>query len=196
MYNTRYRFFLTLFATVLAAAVAAPSWAQTQSSGGTRPRTSATPPIAAPSPTPTAEESATEQEAIYGLQGVLVETLDGTTVSTQAADEAFNPASALKLATALVALRTVRAEHRFSTGAWTDGSFDKATGTLNGNLYISGGDPSFHYEHGVMLARQLNLLGIQTVTGDLIIGPAFTPNFSWSARASGNKRYDTFDATM
>jgi D-alanyl-D-alanine carboxypeptidase/D-alanyl-D-alanine-endopeptidase (penicillin-binding protein 4) len=148
-----------------------------------------------PAASPT-DSATSEQNEIYGLQGVLVETLEGATVSTQAADEAFNPASALKLATALVALRTFGPEHRFSTGAWTDGSLDKTTGTLNGNLYISGRDPSFHYEHGVMIARQLNLLGIQTVTGDLIIGPAFTMNFNWSARRSGTRLYSTFDATL
>lgn len=175
----------------------APTWAQSQLPTPAKKAISLpTPPVASPTASPTDESAKTERDEIYGLQGVLVETLDGATVSTQAADEAFNPASALKLATALVALRTFGPDHRFSTGAWTDGSFDKATGTLHGNLYISGRDPSFHYEHGVMMARQLNLLGIQTVTGDLVIGPAFTMNFSWSARASGNRLYDTFDATM
>jgi D-alanyl-D-alanine carboxypeptidase/D-alanyl-D-alanine-endopeptidase (penicillin-binding protein 4) len=190
------KFLITLLAAMLAAGVVLPSSAQTQTPGVTRPRTTATPPLAAPSPTTTAEETTTEQDAIYGLQGVLVETLDGSVVSTQAADDTFNPASALKLATALVALRTFGPEHRFSTGAWTDGSIDKATGTINGNLYVSGRDPSFHYEHGVMIARQLNALGIRAVNGDLVIGPGFTMNFNWSARASGARLYETLDASL
>jgi serine-type D-Ala-D-Ala carboxypeptidase/endopeptidase (penicillin-binding protein 4) len=189
------KFLLAVLTAILAAGVAVPSRAQTQTGGSTRPRTSATPPVATPSPTPTADEAASEQDAIYGLQGVLVETLEGSTVSTQAADDAFNPASALKLATALVALRTFGPEHRFSTGAWTDGSIDKTTGTVNGNLYISGRDPSFHYEHAVMIARQLNALGIRTVNGDLVIGPGFTMNFR-SARSSGAQLYETLDATL
>jgi serine-type D-Ala-D-Ala carboxypeptidase/endopeptidase (penicillin-binding protein 4) len=178
-------------------ATCAPSWAQSPIPNlpATKAISSPTPPVASPSASPT-DSVTSEQNEIYGLQGVLVETLDGAAVSTQAADDAFNPASALKLATALVALRTFGPEHRFSTGAWTDGTLDKTTGTLNGNLYISGRDPSFHYEHGVMIARQLNLLGIQTVTGDLIIGPAFTMNFNWSARRSGTRLYSTFDATL
>jgi len=93
------------------------------------------------SPTPTAAETA---RPLYGLQGVLIETLDGKVVSAQNETEAFNPASTMKLATALVALRTLGPEHRFATGVWTDGVLDKATGVINGNLYISSRDPSFH----------------------------------------------------
>ena len=81
---------------------------------------------------------------LYGLQGVLIETLDGRVVSAQAENEQFNPASTMKLATALVALRTLGPDHRFATGVWTDGVLDKTTGTLNGSLYVSGRDPSFH----------------------------------------------------
>ncbi len=62
---------------------------------------------------------------LYGVQGVLIETLDGKVVSSQAENEQFNPASNLKLATALVALRTLGPEHRFATGVWTDGVLDK-----------------------------------------------------------------------
>ena len=143
-----------------------------------------------PTPAPTA------QAPFYGLQGVLIETLDGKAVSNQSVDERFNPASAIKLATALVALKTFGPEHRFITGIWTSGTFDKTTGTLNGNLYISGRDPSFHYEHAVMVARKLNTLGIRTISGDLVIAPGFTLNFNPSARRSGERLYDTLDATL
>ena len=144
-----------------------------------------------PSPTPTPET-----RPLYGLQGVLVETLDGKIVSSQNEEEQFNPASTLKLATALIALRTLGPEHRFATAVWTDGVLDKATGVINGNLYISGRDPSFHYEHGVLLARELNKLGIKQVTGDLLVAPGFTMNFSSSASRSGERLYDTLDATL
>ncbi len=152
-----------------------------------------------PTQTTVTEQSASataESQIIYGLQGVLVETLDGKTVAVQSAEENFNPASAIKLATALVALKTFGPQHRFTTGIWITGTFDRATGTLNGNLYISGRDPSFHYEHGVMIARQLNTLGIRTVTGNLVVAPGFTLNFNWSARQSGEQLYDTFDSTL
>lgn len=131
---------------------------------------------------------------IYGLQGVLIETLAGKVVSSQAVDQTFNPASSIKLATALVALRNFGPNHRFTTGFWTDGSVDKATGQLLGNLYVTGRDPSFHHEHAVMIALQLNTLGIRTVTGNLVVAPSFTMNFNWSARGSGESLYDTLDA--
>ncbi|HKR22879.1 MAG TPA: D-alanyl-D-alanine carboxypeptidase [Pyrinomonadaceae bacterium] len=152
-----------------------------------------------PSPSPLASPSPEATETarpLYGLQGVLVETLDGKVVSNQSENEQFNPASTLKLATAYVALKTLGASHRFATGVWSDGALDKTTGKLNGNLYISGRDPSFHYEHAILLARELNDLGIKEVSGDLIVAPGFTMNFSPSASRSGNELYDTLDSTL
>ncbi len=149
-----------------------------------------------PSPSPSPVASGIEAPPVYGVQAVLIETLTRGIVASQAVDQPMNPASAVKLATALVALKSFGPQHRFSTGFWTNGTFDKATGTINGNLYVSGRDPSFHYEHAVLMARQLNALGIRTVTGDLIIAPGFTMNFNWSARRSGEGLYDTLDATL
>lgn len=152
-------------------------------------------PLPSPSSSPSVEGTETARP-LYGYQGVLIETLDGKVVSSQSENEQFNPASTLKLATALVALRTFGPNHRFATGVWTDGTIDKTTGALNGNLYVSGRDPSLHYEHAVLLARELNNLGIKQVTGDLIVAPGFTMNFSPSASRSGNQLYDTLDSTL
>ncbi len=138
----------------------------------------------------------TQANLVYGYQGVLVETSDGKVVSAQSVDQPFNPASAIKLGTALVALQNFGPRHRFTTGFWTDGSLNKATGELQGNLYVTGRDPSFHFEHAVMIARQLNHLGIRKVTGSLIIAPGFTMNFGASARRSGETLYDTLDSTL
>ena len=156
-----------------------------------QPPATPTPPVVMQSPL-TTEQTA---PAVYGLQGVLIETIDGKMVSEQAANELFNPASAIKLGTALVALQTLGPNHRYTTAFWTNGSLNKATGELNGNLFVTGRDPSFHYEHAVMIARQLNNLGIRTVNGDLVVSPGFTMNFSASARGSGETLYDTLDAT-
>lgn len=160
------------------------------------PSSSPTPPPSSATPATDQDADTAQEETIYGLQGLLVETLEGKTVSVQSPDEAFNPASTIKLATALIALRTFGPEYRFTMGVWTTGTFDKTTGTVNGDLYLSGRDPSFHYEHAVMVARQLNLLGIRRVTGNLILAPGFTMNFNWSARRSGEQFYDTLDSSL
>jgi D-alanyl-D-alanine carboxypeptidase/D-alanyl-D-alanine-endopeptidase (penicillin-binding protein 4) len=127
-------------------------------------------------------------------QGVLVATLDGKVVMEQGADQGFNPASTVKLATALQALKTYGPDYRFTTAVWTTGTFDSATGTLDGDLIVSGRDPSLHDEHAVALAREMNKLGIRTVTGDLVVSPGFTMDFSSSALRSGERFYDTLDA--
>ncbi len=166
---------------------------------GQSPAKEPTPPvISIPQQTqsPAVEESDQAVSPIFGIQGVLIETLDGKVVSAQAVDQKFNPASSIKLATALVALRNFGPNHRFNTGFWTDGSLDTTTGTLQGNLYITGRDPSFHHEHAVMIARQLNSLGIKTISGDLVVAPGFTMNFSASARRSGDQLYETLDASL
>jgi D-alanyl-D-alanine carboxypeptidase/D-alanyl-D-alanine-endopeptidase (penicillin-binding protein 4) len=131
---------------------------------------------------------------IRGVQGVLAETLEGKIIASQSADEKFNPASSVKLATALAALRSFGPNHRFVTAVWAGGTIDRATGTLTGDLVVTGRDPSFRYEHAVMLARQLNDLGIKTVTGNLIVAPGFTMNFDWSARHSGEELRESMDS--
>ncbi|HEX7314304.1 MAG TPA: D-alanyl-D-alanine carboxypeptidase [Pyrinomonadaceae bacterium] len=137
---------------------------------------------------------AEEAPPAFSHQGVLVEKLSGEVVRAEAADQQYNPASAVKLVTALAALKTFGARHRFATTIWITGGFDKTTGTVNGDLIVSGRDPSFHDEHAVAVARELNQLGIKTVTGDLVIAPRFTMNFSASSQRSGERFYDTLDA--
>lgn len=155
--------------------------------------TDATAPVDIVTPTVPDIAQPTVDAGIYGRQGILIETLDGRIVAAQAVDETFNPASAVKLATALDALRTFGPDYRFTTAIWMTGTLDKATGTINGDLIISGRDPSFHYEHAIMLARELNALGIRTVTGNLIVAPKFTMNFDWSSQHSGDMLYNTLD---
>lgn len=147
--------------------------------------------LPSPSPSPSLESV----RPLYGVQGVLIETLNGKVVSSQAENDQFNPASTMKLATAFMALKTLGPDHRFATAIWTDGQLDKTNGSINGNLYISGRDPSFHYEHAILIARELNSLGIKQVTGDLFVAPGFTMNFSGSAKRSGEQLYDTLDFT-
>jgi D-alanyl-D-alanine carboxypeptidase/D-alanyl-D-alanine-endopeptidase (penicillin-binding protein 4) len=144
---------------------------------------------------PATPDIAPPPQPVIITQGLLIESLDGKIVAEQSVDQPFNPASAVKLGTALAAIKNFGINHRFSTAVWTTGTFDPATGTITGDLIVSGRDPSFHYEHAVMVARELNKQGIRVVTGDLVVAPGFTMNFDWSAQRSGNQFYDTLDAT-
>jgi serine-type D-Ala-D-Ala carboxypeptidase/endopeptidase (penicillin-binding protein 4) len=122
---------------------------------------------------------------IPGYTGILVETPEGKQVMESYSNLAFNPASNVKLATAYAVLKTFGPNFRFRTDVYYDGQIDKTTGTLYGNLYVSGRDPAFNLEHGVAIAHELNRSGIQTVTGDLIVTDNFVMNFSSTAKHSG-----------
>ena len=123
---------------------------------------------------------------IPGYSGILVESLDGSVVLDSYSNFPFNPASNVKIATAYAVLKTFGPEYRFPTSVWTDGQIDRATGTLNGNLYVSGRDPMFNFEHAVTVANELNRLGIYSISGDLIVTENFTMNYSMQAQTSGS----------
>ena len=189
---------LALLALAQPHALAQTKTSEPQPPNYTRP-TVLTRPVAQPQPgattLPATPDVAPPPQPVVITHGLLVETLDGKVVAEQGSGQAYNPASAVKLGTALAALKNFGVEHRFATAVWTTGTFDAATGTITGDLIVSGRDPSFHYEHAVMVARELNKRGIRVVTGDLIVAPGFTMNFDWSAQRSGNQFYDTLDAT-
>lgn len=181
---------------------------QTSTPTYTRPtvltRTASQPATTQPLPGTTTTTATTAQPAkpdiapakpVIITQGLLVETLDGKVLMAQDEDRGYNPASVVKLATALTAIKSLGIDYRFPTAVWMTGTFDKATGTITGDLVVSGRDPSFHYEHAVMIARELNQMGIRTVTGNLIVAPGFTMNFDGSAQRSGNEFYDALDAS-
>lgn len=132
---------------------------------------------------------------IPGYSGILVQTLDGKTVVENYSAAAFNPASNVKLATAYAVLKTFGPDYRFLTNVYTDGTIDRTTGTLTGNVYVSGRDPIFGYEHAVRLASELNRLGITNVTGNLIVTDTFSLNYNGSALRSGQTLAATMDAS-
>jgi len=146
--------------------------------------------------TPVASDVVNPAEmTIPGYSGVLVETLDGKVVKESYSNFAFNPASNVKIATAYAVIKAFGPDFRFPTNVFTDGEIDKTTGTLNGNLYISGRDPAFNYEHAVAIADALNRLGIRTITGDLIVTNSFIMAFSGSTQVSANVLLATLDAS-
>ena len=133
--------------------------------------------------------------AVPGVTGILVETLDGKAVIENYSNIPLNPASNVKVATAFAVLKTFGPEFRFQTQVWTDGSYEQSTGTIHGNLYVSGRDPIFNYEHAVALSSELNRMGIRVIDGDLIVSDNFTMNFNTSAPRAGSSLITTMDAS-
>jgi D-alanyl-D-alanine carboxypeptidase/D-alanyl-D-alanine-endopeptidase (penicillin-binding protein 4) len=132
--------------------------------------------------------------AIPGYSGVLVESVDGKVVVETGSDIPFNPASNVKIATSYSVLKTFGPDYRFATNVWTDGSYEQATQTLHGNLYVSGRDPMFGYEHAVTLANELNKIGIRTIEGDLIVTDNFAMNYNTSPSVASKTLFSTFDS--
>ena len=132
---------------------------------------------------------------IPGYSGILVESIDGNVVLESNAGFTFNPASNVKIATAYAVLKTFGPEFRFLTSVYTDGTIDRSTGTLNGNLYVSGKDPIFGHQHAVTLAHELNKMGIFSVSGDLVVTDNFVMNYAGSPVASAHGLAATLDAS-
>jgi D-alanyl-D-alanine carboxypeptidase/D-alanyl-D-alanine-endopeptidase (penicillin-binding protein 4) len=133
--------------------------------------------------------------AIPGYSGILVESPEGNIVLESNSNLTFNPASNVKIATAYAVIKTFGPNYRFQTGVWTDGSYDAASGTLYGNLYVSGRDPMFNLEHGVALSHELNRMGIRNVTGDLIVTDNFVMNYSANAQKAVSTLQSSIDAS-
>jgi D-alanyl-D-alanine carboxypeptidase/D-alanyl-D-alanine-endopeptidase (penicillin-binding protein 4) len=111
-------------------------------------------------------------------RGALIETLDGKQVfAAHNADTAFNPASLIKLATSLVALRRLGKDYRFETRIYVEGPVDNA-GALRGRLVIAGNDPTFGDVAAAMIAARLKESGVKSVPEEIAVTPEFTFNFS------------------
>jgi D-alanyl-D-alanine carboxypeptidase/D-alanyl-D-alanine-endopeptidase (penicillin-binding protein 4) len=108
-------------------------------------------------------------------QGVWIQA--GQSVMADHQGSVLMPAASLtKLATTLAALKTWPLDHRFDTLVGLRGTVQG--GVLNGDLVIQGsGDPLFVWEEGIVLANRLQALGIQRVTGDILVSGSFTMNF-------------------
>ncbi|MFM1842978.1 MAG: hypothetical protein RLZZ490_1716 [Cyanobacteriota bacterium] len=93
-------------------------------------------------------------------------------------------ASLTKVATSLAALDKWGLNHQFITRFYADGPVQN--GVLQGNLMIEGGyDPLFVWEEAIALGNGLNQLGIQEITGDLIIVGNFAMNFETKPEIAG-----------
>jgi len=131
--------------------------------------------------------------SIPGYSGLIVESLDGNVVAESNSYLLFNPASNVKIATAYAVLKTFGPDYRFLTNVYTDGAIDRSTGTLTGNVYVSGKDPVFGAEHAVSIANELNKLGVRSVSGNLIVTDNFAMNYSGSPAVSAQALQATMD---
>jgi serine-type D-Ala-D-Ala carboxypeptidase/endopeptidase (penicillin-binding protein 4) len=93
-------------------------------------------------------------------------------------------ASLTKTATSLAALTTWGLDKRFDTIIGVRGKV--SGGVLTGDLVIQGGgDPLFVWEDAIALAQSLNKLGINKVTGNLIVEGKFHMNYTSDPQKSG-----------
>ena len=119
--------------------------------------------------------------------GVLIESLDGRRVlASHNADTAFNPASLIKLATSLAALRRLGPDYRFETRVYTTGTLDEA-GTLRGRIHVAGGDPSFGDSAASLIGRELRARGVKDATEGVTVSPDFSLNFNPSPEDSAKR---------
>ncbi len=105
-------------------------------------------------------------------------------------DRPYNPASVMKLITGAAAFELLGNRYTFKTNVYIDRkSFDKSSGTINGNLYIrGGGDPGFLAERLWLFVQHLSHRRVKKVTQDLVLddsyfdtkshGPGFDEKYS------------------
>ncbi|AFY49835.1 D-alanyl-D-alanine carboxypeptidase (penicillin-binding protein 4) [Nostoc sp. PCC 7524] len=114
-------------------------------------------------------DNLTESQGIWMQSGpVLMADHQGTTP--------LPAASLTKIATSLVALKTLGPNHQFDTMISATGPI--VNGVLQGDLVITGGgDPMFVWEEAIALGNTLNKMGIKEVKGNLVITGNFAMNF-------------------
>jgi D-alanyl-D-alanine carboxypeptidase/D-alanyl-D-alanine-endopeptidase (penicillin-binding protein 4) len=109
-------------------------------------------------------------EALDGVDVgfIAVDLESGTVLAETGADMLINPASNAKMITSAAALHTLKPEYRFKTEYYAQGVIKD--GTLVGNLVVKGyGDPSVTSERLVKVANELFLLGVEKITGSVIV---------------------------
>ena len=101
--------------------------------------------------------------------GIWVQAVDsGTPALAINADQPMNPASVMKLVTAFTSLEHFGPSHTWQTRISSTGAV--RNGVLQDDLYIVGGaDPVLSYERAWKLLRRLRALGVDTITGDIVL---------------------------
>jgi D-alanyl-D-alanine carboxypeptidase/D-alanyl-D-alanine-endopeptidase (penicillin-binding protein 4) len=121
--------------------------------------------------------------------GVYVESFEtGEPVAAFNEDEAFNPASVVKLATTLAALERLGPNQTFHTDFLATGEIDPVAGELFGDLILfSGRDPAFRESDAKRVGEALRRLGIRRVGGGLVVAGVFNCDFKSSPAESAER---------
>lgn len=118
-----------------------------------------------------------------------------TPIATHQGYEALSAASLTKIATTLAALSTWPVNHRFETLVGYTGTLEN--GRLQGDLILHWeGDPYFVWEEAIAIANSLHQLGIQEVTGNLVILGDFSMNFETDPRRSASLFLQALDVNQ
>ena len=87
------------------------------------------------------------------------------------AEQAFNPASTMKLVTTYAALSLLGPEYRWRTGIYLGGKLE--AGELHGDLVLrGGGDPKLVIEDLTELVARMMASGLRRIDGDLVLDNA------------------------
>jgi D-alanyl-D-alanine carboxypeptidase/D-alanyl-D-alanine-endopeptidase (penicillin-binding protein 4) len=115
-------------------------------------------------------------------QGIWIQA-GNSAIAEHQGNQLLSAASLTKLATTLAALKTWPLDHRFETLVGISGTVED--GVLYGDLIVQGnGDPLFVWEEGIVLASELQDLGLRRITGDVLVIGNFTMNFEADANDS------------
>lgn len=131
------------------------------------------------------------QQQIIGLVhhgSVLAVAEDGSVLFSHNADQAYVPASTLKVPTALAALKILGKDYRFKTEFFLDSV---------SNLYIKGyGDPFLISEELALIAGQLKAKGLRGVQNMILDSGYFAPNVEISGLAGSLNPYDAYNGAL
>lgn len=119
---------------------------------------------------------------------VLVESLEtGEVLFEREAGRPMIPASNMKVVTGAAALELLGPDYHYSTEFLADA--DVGGAEVAGDLYVRGsGDPSLVVEEMWKLAEELRLLGIERVSGDIVLDDSAFDSLSASSDANGGDR--------
>ena len=131
-------------------------------------------------------DRATSQREMEGARvAVLLESRSGSVLYERNADLPLVPASNMKIVTGACALATLGPDHRFVTEIATDGAREERT--LRGNLYVRGsGDPSLVSEELWKLVEEVRVLGIDEITGDLVLDASLFDSVASASSEAGD----------